>query len=572
MSANLKMKKLFVIFGILGILGSFASLYAAGRGNEVMVVYNTRLAESKSVAKHYAEVRQVPDEQVIGFDLPTNEEISRTDFHNRLEKPLVQALVQKKLLHFGSESVKGADGNPQRINGKVTDAKIRYLVLCYGVPLKIAEDPHMKEAGAEQTRIELRRNGAAVDNELACLPLIEQHRPITGPMNNIFLGSTNAASLNPTNGLLLVARLDGPTAAIARSLVDKAIEAETNGLWGRAYFDLRGLANGEYKLGDDWIRGASEVSRRLGFETIVDTNGGTFPTTFPLSQVALYAGWYDENVSGPFARPTVEFMPGAFAYHLHSFSAATLRSETHQWAGPLLARGATATMGTVDEPYLAGTPDMAIFFARFIFSGFTFGEAAYACQTTLSWQTTVVGDPLYRPFAKGPQEQYDELEHRHSKLIEWYYLRATNFKLINGTPLAEMVSAMEKLETAKKSAVLMEKLADMYTAQGKPASSAHALQEALKLDPSPQQRIRIMLTLADHLIPLHQEQEAYEVYLQFMKQFPDYADQLAIYKQLLSLAEKLGKKSEAASHQKEIDRLTSSRNQPPKIPALRRGI
>ena len=40
-----------------------------------------------------------------------------------------------------------------------------------------------------------------------------------------------------------------------------------------------------------------------------------------MSQIALYAGWYERNASGPFAQPKVEFMPGAFAYHLHSFSA-----------------------------------------------------------------------------------------------------------------------------------------------------------------------------------------------------------------------------------------------------------
>jgi uncharacterized protein (TIGR03790 family) len=559
---KLVMKKLFIFLIILWMVGSLAPLRAAGRGNEVVVVYNTRMAESKSVAVHYAEVRQVPEDQILGFDLPTGEEISRGDFRDRLEKPLLKALVQKGLLHFGSDQA----------SDKVTEAKVRYLVLCYGVPLKIIEDPHLKEPGSEKIRVELRRNGAAVDSELACLPLAEQHQPITGPKNNPFFGSTNAPSLSPTHGIMLVTRLDGPTATIARCLVDKAMEAETNGLWGRAYFDLRGLTSGDYKMGDDWIYGASEVCRRLGFQTVVDTNGGTFPASFPLSQVALYAGWYDENVSGPFARPTVEFMPGAFAYHLHSFSAASLRTETRQWVGPLLARGATATMGTVDEPYLAGTPDMAIFFARFIYSGFSFGEAAYACQATLSWQTTVVGDPLYRPFAKGPQQQQTELEQQHSKLVEWYYLRAANFKLINGTPLADMVAALEKLETAKKSAVLMEKLADLYTAQGKPASSVHALQEALKLDPSPQQRIRIMLTLAGHFIPLHEDQEAYAVYQQFVKQFPDYAGLSTVYKQLINLAEKLGKKSEAASYQKDIDRLASSPAQPPKKPALRRGI
>ncbi len=53
-----------------------------------------------------------------------------------------------------------------------------------------------------------------------------------------------------------------------------------------------------------------------------------------MSHIAIYAGWYDGDVSGPFAAPKVEFMPGAFAYHLHSFSADTLRSTTQQLVRP----------------------------------------------------------------------------------------------------------------------------------------------------------------------------------------------------------------------------------------------
>ncbi len=117
------------------------------------------------------------------------------------------------------------------------------------------------------------------------------------------------------------------------------MQAETDGLWGRAYFDLRGLTNGEYKIGDDWIRGASDICRRLGFETVVDDSNATFPAHYPLSQIAFYAGWYDENVSGPFTRPTVEFMPGAFAYHLHSFSAVTLRSTDSRLGRPASRQG-----------------------------------------------------------------------------------------------------------------------------------------------------------------------------------------------------------------------------------------
>ena len=157
------------------------------------------------------------------------------------------------------------------------------------------------------------------------------------------------------------------------------------------------------------ILGAAEISRALGFETVVDDTPDLFPASFPMSQIAIYCGWYAGDVCGPFAQPKVEFMPGAFAYHLHSSSAATLRSTTANWCGPLLAKGATCTMGCVYEPYLSLTPNVALFLERFTVGQFTFGEAAWAAQPALSWQTTVIGDPLYRPFGKEPQVLQYEL-------------------------------------------------------------------------------------------------------------------------------------------------------------------
>jgi len=204
-----------------------------------------------------------------------------------------------------------------------------------------------------------------------------------------------------------------------------------------------------------------------------------------MSQIAIYIGWYTEHVSGPLAQPTVEFMPGAFAYHLHSFSAGSLRTNQPQLVGPLLAKGATISMGCVYEPYIGGTPDVATFTARFVFSGFSFGEAAYACQSVLSWQTTVVGDPLYRPFAENPEQLHKELLQRHSKYTEWSNLRWVNLNLANGRPITWAIAFLEQLSNTKTSAVLTEKLGDLYAAQGKPSSAVHAYAQALQLDPSP---------------------------------------------------------------------------------------
>ena len=552
---ELNVKKLLSAWVVLACCGG-ACLRAANPGDEVIIVYNTRVPESRGVADYYAQRRLVPTNQIFGFALSTNDNMSRAEFRNALQKPLAKTLADKKLWKIGPAIVHATTNQPGRVDWKPVESKIRYAVLCYGVPLRIEKDPTFHEEGLEKLRPEMRRDEAAVDSELTLLPLIEQNLPLAGPLRNPVYTTTNTALLHPTNGVLLVARLDGPTPAIARGLVDKALQAEADGLWGRAYFDLRNITDPGYKLGDEWIRGASEICRHLGFETVVDENPGTFPAGFPMSQIAIYIGWYDGNVSGPFAQPTVEFMPGAFAYHLHSYSAATLRSTSQYWVGPLLAKGATITMGCVDEPYLSGTPDVAVFTGRLIVLGFTFGEAACASQPVLSWQTTVVGDPLYRPFGKNPDRLTQELELRRSKLIEWSYLRVVDINQALGKPTAELVALLEQVETTKHSAVLSEKLGDLYAAQGKPSSTVYMYRQALQLDPSPQQRIRLLLTLAEKLPALDREQEAYEDYQKLLQEFPNYPDKLSIYRKLLPLAQKLDKKADVQRCEAEINRLS----------------
>jgi tetratricopeptide (TPR) repeat protein len=257
-----------------------------------------------------------------------------------------------------------------------------------------------------------------------------------------------------------------------------------------------------------------------------------------MSQIAIYHGWYDENVSGPFTLPKVEFMPGAFAYHLHSFSAATLRSTDKNWCGPLLAKGATCTMGCVYEPYLEFTPNIAVFIVRFAATGFTFGEAAWAAQPVLSWQTTVVGDPLYRPYGKSPQLLHAELARRHSPLIEWSHLRVVDLGLAHGIPVLQMVNYLENIDATTNSAVLTEKLAELCTAQGKPSSAINAYERALKLNPSPEQRIRIQLVLGEKLAAAGSDTEAVDNYKQLLKEAPDYPGKPFVEKKLALLEQK----------------------------------
>jgi len=369
----------------------------------------------------------------------------------------------------------------------------------------------------------LRHAGAnSVDSELAWLPALNLRPPLFGPLRSWIYGATNLNLLTPTNNVLLVTRLDGPSPQIACGLVDKALAAERDGLWGRAYFDARGLgAKDKYYHGDRLILGAAVICAELGFDIVVDTNSATFPASFPLSQVGIYCGWYDGDVSGPFTLPQVEFMPGAFAYHLHSYSAADIRSQTHNWVGPLLAKGATCTMGCVNEPYLSLTPDVS-FFLRAWAHGWTFGEAAWAGQPALSWQTTVVGDPLYRPFSEQPFARHEELVRRKSPWLEWSYLRLLNLDRLHGATLDKLVEELEQLDITGRSAVLTEKLAELTEAEGKPEAAIDYYQRALLRHPSPQQRLRLRLTLGEKLTGQKRLPEATADYRQLLKEAPDY--------------------------------------------------
>lgn len=528
--------KVFVRLALL--LFAFAPCFARAGGDQVVVIYNQNVPSSKDVADYYAKMRDVPSRQVWGFPLPDSENISRDEFKSELQLPLAEKLESAGLWKFGETTIQGADGVPVRFIRCVTASKIRYAVLCYGVPLRVTADPNIREPENKAVPDLFQGNGASVDSELAWLPLIENDERLSGPMPNRLYGCTNVALLDPTNGILLVARLDGPGPDIAMGLVKKSIEAEKDGLWGRSYFDARGITEGGYKLGDEWMLGSAEICRDEGFDPIVDTNPATFQPDFPMSQIAIYAGWYSEDADGPFAQPTVEFMPGAFAYHLHSYSAATLRSTTEHWCGPLLAKGATCTMGCVDEPSVQFTPNVEAFLARWI-EGFTFGQAAWAAQRALSWQTTVIGDPLYRPFGKSPPKVLERLERTHSPNLQWYYWRVANFVQAKGVAPFEVENYLENLPTTDTSAVLTEKLADLCDLQGKPESAIEFYKRALMLNPSPEQRIQIRLALASELLGQNQTSKAIADYRAIIDESPGYPGNASISNRIAALEQKI---------------------------------
>lgn len=202
------------------------------------------------------------------------------------------------------------------------------------------------------------------------------------------------------------------------ALVDRALAAERTGLLGRAYVDI---AQRDH-IGDPWFENVAVQLASLGFDLSVDREPATMPIGARCDAPVLYFGWYAGEVNGPFTLPGFQFPPGAIALHLHSYSANSMRSPRRGWTAPFVARGVTATVGNVYEPYLQFThrPNL---FVRALIRGATLVDAAYYSIQGLSWQAIVIGDPLYRPFAVSLEQQLRDLDKLPPRLAGYAVLR-----------------------------------------------------------------------------------------------------------------------------------------------------
>lgn len=438
---------------ILVLWGGIAGARADDLAHRTVVVANRRVPESVELARHYMQARGIPADHLCELDLPAGETILREVYEVRLRDPLLAFLRERELIEQARrppESVRRHESEWQTLS-----SSIRYVVSLYGVPVRIADTRwRIGELIANRMRRFDLKDGAAVDSELALL--LNAAHPIRGPYTNPLFNQLSEADAPASASLVLIAaRLDGPDPATVRRMIDDALAAEGLGLNGRMYVDRRGIARGGYAIGDFWLAEAAERLAREGGEVVEDVADPVWGASFPMEHAAVYLGWYTEQVSGPFLRPGFRFEPGAVAYHIHSGSAAILRTPSEHWAGPLLAAGAAATMGCVGEPLLNWTPHLSIFVDR-LCRGFTFGESAYLSLPVLSWQITVVGDPLYRPFLLPAEERAE-----HETGPGWARVRVVN-RLVRAGRFNVALELCRRWIAETGSLVLMEKLADLY--------------------------------------------------------------------------------------------------------------
>jgi uncharacterized protein (TIGR03790 family) len=386
---------------------------------DVFVVVNVNVPASQEVADHYCKLRGVPKENVVRLDLPDSEDISRRDYDKRLAEPLRAALKDRKdrakvllcvygvpLRVGGSEPTAAEKDELATVDKDLAATREELKALDKG---KDEERKRLQEKIARQDRrrswLGHAESQACVDSELMLL-WWEGYELRRWQLNPLYWQVPESARAGKPP-VLLTSRIDGPTSAIAKGLVDQAVAVEKEGLKGRVYIDARGIrydpkADPGFGYGgyDESMRETARLlDKAAGMAVTLDDKGDLFaPGSCP--GCALYCGWYSlANYVD-----CCSFVPGAVAWHLASSEAETLRNKDSKvWCKRLLEKGVAATLGPVAEPYTVGFPKPAEFFGLLATGRYTLVECYGKTVMLVSWMGVLVGDPLYNPFAKGPR-------------------------------------------------------------------------------------------------------------------------------------------------------------------------
>ena len=343
---------------------------------EVAVVYNADSPLSCKAMQHYCRLRGIAPHQCISLRGVAAGEISRGDFDIKVRMALLLA-GREQGLYWPSGPVNGRHA-------------MRAMVLMPDLPLRIREEVGLQ--GKHQGPMP--GDAASVDSELMLLGA-EYPRDGFG-RNPFFKANQTLESGRPR--VMAVCRIDAPSEAAIFRMMNDAQKTERTGLHGWVAVD----EGGPYPEGDKWLAGVASLAKKQYQPLFHDTSRSTLATAFPMMRdTAVYVGWYANPPNGPFSKTApadFSFAPGALAFHLHSFSATGIKTPD-SWVGALLQRGAAVTAGNVAEPMLGTCLQYDVFYERLL-AGYTVAEAALMATPVVSWQGIVLGDPLYRPFAK----------------------------------------------------------------------------------------------------------------------------------------------------------------------------
>ncbi|NTU42935.1 MAG: TIGR03790 family protein [Nitrospirales bacterium] len=405
---------LIILSVILPLLSPSIALALAPE--EILVVTNRAVSESTDLGRYYMKKRGVPSDNLIQVSTSKGEYLSREAYDKEIASPVRSFLTKNDPEGKKFKCILLMCGIPLRINHPPMTAeekaelqKLRERARDLSNKIKTVEKKDEKEAktlrdeaSSVQRQIQAAdkfSDGSAVDSEMALV--MEPQYPVRGWLPNRYFAFFRGKQLpNMPQKVLLVSRLDGPSEAIVRRIIDDSIEIEAAGLSGKAYFDARwpdkgGKTGSSYEMYDHSIHETARLLRKSGKMPVVLDEKGSLFQSGEAPDAALYCGWYS------LAKYVDAFTwaKGAVGFHVASSECTTLKNKGSQvWCKVMLEKGVVATVGPVAEPYLTAFPSPEVFFSCLVDGRLSLSECYGLSNPFWSWQMILVGDPLYRPF------------------------------------------------------------------------------------------------------------------------------------------------------------------------------
>jgi uncharacterized protein (TIGR03790 family) len=416
--------------------------------DDVYLLINKNDPASRDIADYYCRKRHVPANHVFAFDLPAREDCSRRDYESRLlpplreklkglrDKPIVLVSIYGMPLRIGpqeptpSERKERDDLNElaepyrkqtQELGDTIRnlEEKIKLLNARSDIDELALRRKEKADAAKALDSLEARRrwltyaeSESALDSELALI-WYDRYELRRWQLNLLYFQVTDEMRRNKPP-VVMTARLDGPSVAVVKRMIDDAVATEAKGLSGKVYVDARGIrfdmasdTGHGYGGYDESMREMARLLEKEGHMPVVlDDKQELFPAG-SCPECALYCGWYSLSKFVD----SCQFVTGAVAWHLASSEAVTLHDpKTKQWCKNLLEKGAAATLGPVAEPYTVGFPKPAEFFGFLATGEYTLVECYWKTELFASWMTVLIGDPLYNPFKNNPKLKVEQVK------------------------------------------------------------------------------------------------------------------------------------------------------------------
>ena len=462
--------------------------------SKVYVVANSDDPDSLAIADFYASARGIPKGNIVGLPMPKAGKISKAEYFEKIENPLVAELAKRGALK--AVKLGGREPSGREIYSYVSH-DIGFLVLCRGVPWGVNPSPNSPAPNPPKSF----SDAASVDSEIS--GRFVSSKSFAGFVKNPLFNNYSWAMTPSITGTIPVARLDGVSRADVEASVKNALEAEKKGVRGRVYID----ESKREKTGDKWLSAAGKILSAAGFDVSENTEPRLFGFADRMDAPAFYFGWYAFNPAGYFADKNFKFPAGASALHIFSFSAANMRAR-NSWTPAFTAEGASATFGNVYEPYLGGTHYPHVYVLA-LARGMSAGEAATAAMPFLSWQGVFVGDPMFKPFKTDLKKQMENIDAGEiDELSQYSVIRMVNSISKKGGARAAFDYA-SKYVGKMPDAALLWKLAQLAAADKNTSASEQLARDALSRDIYSKVSDRgLAFEICAYLIPLSQQSRA----------------------------------------------------------------